>query len=118
MRAYLWARLHDESAVYCAAELRLTPETNPPRDLPVLNYFEIDWWQWVGFVEAGRVAPSYDGDLFTDDLKVDGGLGLRLMTSRNVVRLEWAVFDEGSSVWAMFQQPFARCAHAEWQPVV
>lgn len=108
MRAYPSARFHDKSAVYYAAELRLIPQTNPLRDIPVLDYFEIDWWQVVGFVEAGRVAPKYDGDLFTKDLKLDGGLGLRFMTFRNVVRLDWAVSEEGSSVWAMFQQPFAR----------
>ena len=74
----------------------------------MLNYFEIDWWQLVPFVEAGRVSDEYDGDLFFKDLKVDAGIGLRLMAFRAVVRLDWAVSDEGSSVWAMIQQPFSR----------
>ena len=42
------------------------------------------------------------------DLKVDAGVGLRFMAFRGVVRLDWAVGDEGSSVWAMFAQPFSR----------
>ena len=60
------------------------------------------------FVEAGRVAPEYDSDLFFKDLKYDAGIGLRFMAFRAVVRLDWAVSDEGNSVWAMISQPFSR----------
>jgi len=108
MRAYPSNRFNDKSAVYYSAELRLIPQTQPLRNLPVLNYFEIDWWQIVPFVEVGRVSDTYDSDLFFKDLKVDAGIGLRLMTFRAVVRLDWAVSDEGSSVWAMISQPFSR----------
>lgn len=108
MRAYPSGRFHDKSAVYYSAELRFIPQTQPLRDLPLLNYFEIDWWQLVPFVEAGRVSDKYDGDLFFKDLKVDAGIGLRLMAFRTVVRLDWAVSEEGNSFWAMIQQPFSR----------
>ena len=108
LRAYPSNRFHDKSAVYYAAELRLIPQTQPLRNLPILNYFEIDWWQLVPFVEAGRVNNEYNTDLFFKDLKVDAGVGLRFMAFRGVVRLDWAVGDEGSSVWAMFAQPFSR----------
>ena len=108
MRAYPTGRFHDKAAVYYSAELRFIPQTQPLRDLPLLNYFEIDWWQVVPFVEAGRVNDEYNSDLFFKDLKVDAGIGLRLMAFRAVVRLDWAVSEEGSSVWAMIQQPFSR----------
>ncbi len=108
MRAYPSGRFHDKSAVYYSAELRFIPQTQPLRDLPILNYFEIDWWQLVPFVEAGRVSDEYNGDLFFKDLKVDAGIGLRLMAFRTVVRLDWAVSEEGNSVWAMISQPFSR----------
>lgn len=108
LRAYPSGRFNDKAAVYYGAELRLIPEANPLRDLPILDYFEIDWWQLVGFVEAGRVGRSYDTDLFTDDLQFDAGLGFRLMAFRTVVRLDWAASDEGSSIWAMVSQPFGR----------
>lgn len=108
MRAYPSNRFHDKAAVYYSAELRLIPQTQPLRDLPLLNYFEIDWWQLVPFIEAGRVHDEYDGDLFFKDLKVDAGIGLRLMTYRSVVRLDWAVSEEGSSIWAMVSHPFSR----------
>jgi len=108
MRAYPSGRFRDKSAVYYAAELRLIPKYQPLHDLPIISYFEIDWWQIVPFVEAGRVGPEYNSDLFTKDLKWDAGLGLRIMAYRAVFRLDFAVSDEGSSVWAMISQPFSR----------
>ena len=108
MRAYPSGRFNDKAAVYYSAELRLMPQTQPLRDLPLLNYFEIDWWQVVPFIEAGRVNNEYNAALFYKDLKVDAGIGLRLMAYRSVVRLDWAVSDEGSSIWAMIEQPFSR----------
>jgi len=108
MRAYPSGRFRDKSAVYYAAELRLIPDYQPLHDVPIIKYFEIDWWQVVPFVEAGRVGPDYNSDLFFKDLKWDAGIGIRMMAFRAVVRLDWAVSDEGSSVWAMISQPFAR----------
>jgi outer membrane protein assembly factor BamA len=108
MRAYPSGRFRDKSAVYYAAELRLIPDYQPLHDLPIIKYFQIDWWQIVPFVEAGRVGPEYNSDLFFKDLKVDAGIGLRLMAFRAVVRLDWAVSEEGNSVWAMIEQPFSR----------
>ncbi len=108
MRAYPSGRFVDKSAVYYSAELRLIPQTQPLRDFPFLNYFEIDWWQIVPFIEAGRVGDEYNSDLFIKDLKFDAGIGLRFMTFRSVVRLDIAVSDEGASAWAMISQPFSR----------
>lgn len=108
MRAYPSGRFKDKAAVYYAAEMRLMPEYQPLRNLPVLNYFEVDWWQVVPFVEVGRVAPDYNSDLFVKSMKWSTGVGLRLMAFRLPVRLDFAVSDEGASVWAMFAQPFSR----------
>jgi hypothetical protein len=108
LRAYPGNRFHDKAAVYYAAELRLLPRYQPLRDLPVIRYFEIDWWQVVPFLEVGRVGPEFDADLFTKDLKWSAGIGLRFMAFRVPVRLDFAASDEGSSFWAMIQQPFSR----------
>jgi outer membrane translocation and assembly module TamA len=83
-------------------------EYKPLRALPVVKYFEIDWWQLVPFVELGRVAPEYDADLFLKDLKWSAGIGLRMMAFRTPVRLDIATSSEGTTVWAMFGQPFSR----------
>ena len=108
MRAYPLGRFQDKSAVYYSAEIRLIPRLPSLREVPILEYFEIDWLQVVAFVEAGRVAPKYDRDLFTKDLKFDAGIDLRLMAFRNVFRVGYAVSDEDSSIWAMFNQTFGR----------
>jgi outer membrane protein assembly factor BamA len=108
LRAYPTGRFRDKAAVYYAAELRVIPQTQPLRDLPVLKYFEIDWWQLAPFAELGRVGPEYNSDLFFEDLKWSAGIGLRLMAFRQPVRLDFATSDEGSSAWAMFGQPFSR----------
>jgi Omp85 superfamily domain len=108
MRAYPSGRFHDKSAVYYAAEWRLMPQTQPLKNIPLLNYFQIDWWQVAPFIEAGRVGPDYDADLFFKDLKWDVGVGLRLMAFRAVVRLDFAVGEEGAAAWAMISQPFSR----------
>ena len=108
LRAYPTGRFHDKAAVYYAAELRLIPNMQPLRNLPLLNYFEIDWWQLVPFAEVGRVGPKYESDLFFKDLKWSAGVGLRVMAFRTPVRLDIAASDEGTSVWAMISQPFSR----------
>ena len=108
MRAYPIARFHDKSAVYYSAELRMIPRANPLRDLPLIKYFNIDWLQLVGFVEAGRVGSDLNSELFVDDIKYDGGISLRLMAFHAVVRLDWAVSNEGNSIWAMYEQTFGR----------
>jgi len=108
LRAFPQGRFHDKSAVYYGAELRLIPQVNGLNKWPLLKYLEIDWWQVVGFVEAGRVAPEYTTDLFTKDLKWDVGLSFRVMAFRLPLRLDWAVSDEDYSIWAMYSQPFAR----------
>ncbi|HIE55693.1 MAG TPA: hypothetical protein EYP90_11010, partial [Chromatiaceae bacterium] len=108
LRAYPAGRFHDKSAVYYGAELRMMPQVNGLDRLPLLKHLEIDWWQLVGFVEAGRVAPEYENDLFYKDLKWDFGLSLRVMTFRVPMRLDWALSEEGYSIWAMYGQPYSR----------
>jgi hypothetical protein len=108
LRGYPGNRFHDKAAVYYAAELRFLPRYQPLRDLPVIRYFEIDWWQVVPFVEVGRVGSEFDSELFTKDLKWSAGVGLRIMAFRIPIRLDFAASPEGSSFWAMIQQPFSR----------
>ena len=108
LRGYASQRYNDKAAVHYSAELRLIPQIQPLHDVPILNYFQIDWWQIVPFVEAGRVSAKYNSDLYFKDLKWNAGLGIRLMTFRAVVRLDFAVGEEGASVYAMISHPFSR----------
>ena len=108
MRAYPSGRFNDKSAIYYTAELRLIPKTDSLLDAKLLNYFEVDWLQLAPFIEAGRVGPSYKSSLFYEDLKYSVGIDLRMMAFRNVLRIGWALTEEGNQVWAMIGQPFSR----------
>ncbi|MEA3292001.1 MAG: hypothetical protein U9Q71_06855 [Pseudomonadota bacterium] len=106
LRGYAQDRFRDKASIYYSAEYRVTPQWNPFREMPVINYFEIDWWQLALFGELGRVAPSWDlGDLHSD-MKPDVGIDLRFMTKKAVVRVGLANGDDGTAMWAMVNHPF------------
>ena len=104
MRAYDTNRFSDKAAIYGTAEYRAILDWNPFRKneyIPVA----IDWLQLVGFVEAGRVNDTYNGDLF-QDMKFDAGVSLRAMAAQVPVRIDVAYGDEGVNFWVMVFQPF------------
>lgn len=73
-RGYPFYRFHDKAAWNASAEYRLTPRWSPFDD-----YKWFKWWEVVPFVEAGRVAPYFNHEVFLKDLKFSGGIGLRMM---------------------------------------
>ena len=99
-------RFNSKSSAYGALELRLTPESNPLGKIKLLKFLNIDWWQFVGFGQVGRVADEYNFDPLTSDLRWDFGLRLRLMATKAVVRLDMGISEEGMAVWAMVGNPF------------
>jgi hypothetical protein len=105
LRGYPAHRFHDSAALYGCAELRVIPDWNPLRG-GILQPLQIDWLQFVGFAEAGRVAPSWSLSTFFDDPKWSAGIGTRLMARRTVVRLDAAWSDESWALWAMVGHPF------------
>ncbi|WP_019616058.1 BamA/TamA family outer membrane protein [Psychromonas ossibalaenae] len=105
MRAYDNNRFSDKAAVYTALEYRIIPEFNPMQDQN-WSPFAIDWFQTVLFVEAGRVAESYDISTLFSDMKYDVGFSLRALAAKVPVRFEYAHGSEGSSMWVMLNQPF------------
>jgi hypothetical protein len=107
MRAYPSQRFNDKAAIYYAAEWRMIPWWNPFDRWPLLQkHLEIAWWQWVPFVEVGRVAPSWNLDELHSDMKWDAGFGIRAMAKGIVVRVGTAVSEEGFGVQMMVSQPF------------
>lgn len=106
MRGYDSNRFHDKASLYASAEYRYTLKHNPIQDIDWLRFLNLDWFQLVGFVEAGQVASSYDLKQLTSDMKIDGGVSLRALTAGLVVRADYAVSEEGSHMWFMINQPF------------
>lgn len=106
MRAFPNNRFNDRSVIYTTAEYRYTPFWNPIGETSWLRWLKMDWMQLVGFVEGGRVAGEYSVSELFSDWKADIGVGLRAMMAGGVVRLDYAISEEGSTVWVMFGQPF------------
>jgi len=106
LRAYPSYRFNDKVAIYYGAEIRLIPDWNPLGRVSLLDFFDIDWMQLVGLVEAGRVADQWSGEVFYNDLHWDAGIGIRFMARKVVVRLDTAFSNEGWSVVAMAGQAF------------
>jgi len=106
LRAYPTYRFNDKAAVFYAAEFRLIPRANPLGETKWLKWLDIDWWQFVPFVELGRVAPSWNFKELHTDMKWDVGMGFRFMAQRAVFRIDTAVTDGAWSTWAMVGHPF------------
>ncbi|MBW2245668.1 MAG: BamA/TamA family outer membrane protein [Deltaproteobacteria bacterium] len=107
MRGFASSRFHDKAAIYYAAEYRMTPKWNPFDDIGwVKKYLDIAWWQWVPFVEVGRVAPSWSMSELHSSMKWDVGFGIRAMAKGLVVRVDTAVSKEEFGVQMMVGHPF------------
>jgi len=107
MRGYSPNRFSDRAAIYYCAELRFTMNWNPFDEMDwIQKYLGVQWVQIVPFVEVGRVAPKYDLEELHSDMKVDGGLGFRLLAKGMTVRIDFAGSDEGFKTQMIIMQPF------------
>lgn len=106
MRGFQANRFNDRSVIYGTAEYRYTLQWNPVENVSWLRWLKLDWFQLVGFAEAGRVADDYSFSELFSDIKVDAGIGIRAMTAGTVVRLDMAASEEGGAAWVMFSHPF------------
>jgi len=106
MRGFQDRRFHDKAGLYYSIEYRVIPQWQPLSDINWLRPFQIDWWQFAVFAEAGRVAPEWNISTLNSDLKLDAGVSFRIMAFKNVGRLDFAFSDEDWSVIAFLGHPF------------
>jgi len=106
MRGFDQNRFHDKAVIYGSAEYRYTLKSNPVEDVNWLKFLKLDWFQLVGFVEAGRVGAEYSADELLTDMKFDFGVSLRALTAGLVVRADIAHSNEGTNTWVMVDHPF------------
>jgi len=66
----------------------------------------IPWWQWVGFIEVGRVNDQYDLAELHSSMKTSVGGGVRALVYELVIRVDAAVSEEGGEVQMFFNHPF------------
>lgn len=106
LRSYPSERFNDKAAIYYSAEYRFTPRANPLGRISLLHWSKIDWWQFVGFIEMGRVAPQWQLKTLHKEMQQTLGFGLRAMALRSTVRLDVAFSDETWQIYAMVGHPF------------
>ncbi|MDC5820278.1 BamA/TamA family outer membrane protein [Vibrio europaeus] len=106
LRGYTSGRFHGRSAVHYSAEYRVIPEWQPLDEIPLLNYYDLPWWQWVFFAEAGRVADQYDFKTLHRDMKWNLGGAVRFQVEGIVVRAEYAQGADEGTFRVMINQPF------------
>ena len=106
LRAYPIERFNDRAAIYYGLEYRVIPKSAIFHRISWLEIVGFQWWEVVAFAEAGRVAPSWDLKLLHTRMKSDIGMGLRVMASNNIGRLDFAVSSEQFTIWAVVGHPF------------
>ncbi|MCK8046785.1 hypothetical protein MSG37_17995 [Shewanella sp. 1CM18E] len=106
LRGYTSKRFTGRSAVLYSAEYRVQPRWQPLQEWPVFNLYDIPWWQWVAFAEAGQVSNEFSASALHDDLKWSAGIGARFEVESVVVRAELAFSEESNQFWIMVNQPF------------
>jgi len=104
MRGYDNNRYSDKATFYATAEYRAVLDYNPFKNNPILPV-PVDWFQVVGFIEAGRVHDTYNFDLL-NEMKYDVGISLRALIAQLPVRFDLAYGEEGTNIWLMINQPF------------
>lgn len=106
MRGYTSNRFHDKASIYTTAEYRYTLRYNPIKNVSWLRFLHLDWFQLVGFVEGGRVAPSYTSSELFSNWKSDVGIAVRALAAGVIVRFDIANSEEGTNFWVMVGHPF------------
>jgi len=101
------SRFSDRAAILYTVEYRLTPTWNPlPRIGLLGSDIVIDWIQWVGFIEVGRVAPEWKLGTLHESMKWNAGLSMRFWANTVLLRLDLGVSSEGSQVQMTVSHPF------------
>ncbi len=99
-RAYYQNRFTDKAFLYYGAELRQLLPGNP------LAGLRVHWLQAAAFAEVGRVAPAWSPGRLHEHMHESVGVGLRLMFTDLVLRLDVARGREGSLVQMFMGQAF------------
>ena len=107
LRGYATNRFHGRSAVSYSAEYRVKPQWQPLQGVPLLgDWYDLPWWQWIVFVDVGRVADTFSASELHTDMKYNVGAGIRFKAEGVTGRVELAAGEEGSRLVAFINQPF------------
>ena len=105
-RGYATNRFNDKAAINYQVEYRHVPTKNPLNRFSLLEPLHIRWIQYVGFVEVGRVADTWNLDTLHSSMKTSVGVGARVLALGLVVRADLAASEEGPQVQMFIGQVF------------
>ena len=106
LRGYSSKQFVGRSAVLYSSEYRMQPKWQPLQTLPIFNLYNVPWWQWVVFAEAGQVSDELNFNELHQDMKWTLGAGMRFEVEGVVVRTEFAYSGDERQFWVMVNQPF------------
>ncbi len=106
LRGYYSGRFFDRSAVAYSAEYRIIPAWQPLKELPIFKTYNIPWWQWVFFIDAGNVNDNYNLVELHEEFEYSIGSSLRLSVEGVVLRMDYSVSKEESQFRVLVNQPF------------
>ncbi|WP_261922922.1 BamA/TamA family outer membrane protein [Shewanella sp. NFH-SH190041] len=106
LRGYSARRFTGRSALLYTLEYRVQPHWQPLQQWPVFNFYDVPWWQWVLFAEAGQVSDNFSASALHDDMHWSLGGGVRFEVESVVVRAEMGVSADSKQFWVMVSQPF------------
>ncbi len=82
------------------------PDWNSLKNFTLKGKLDVDWIQYIGFVELGRVAPGWDLGTLHKDMKWSAGLGIRVMANHIVIRADIAGSAEDVQSQMFIGHPF------------
>ena len=106
LRAYPASRFNDQAGILYTLEYRYLLDWNPLKDFTWGGRLDLAWFELVGFGEVGRVAPSWSLSTLHENMKYDGGVGIRAMVNHVVVRIDFAMGPEGFATQMFVGHPF------------
>jgi hypothetical protein len=78
MRAYSSQRFKTTGPISTMRRATPDPELEPVHAWPAFQeYVDVEWLQFVPFLELGRVAPSWELDELHSDMKWSAAFGIR-----------------------------------------
>jgi hypothetical protein len=107
-RSYPEARFTDAASLLYTLEYRIIPNWNPLKNWGFLRKMNvnIDWIQFVAFIESGRVAPNWDIKKLNTNMQYDYGLGIRFFANEMLIRVDGGFSKEDSQVQMFIGQSF------------
>ncbi|WP_244325673.1 hypothetical protein [Shewanella aestuarii] len=105
-RGYSSKEYTGRSAINYALEYRVKPKWQPLQDWPLFNLYQVPWWQWTVFAEAGQVSDEFNLQSLHQDMLFTVGAGVRFEIEQMVVRADFAKGSEQSQFWVMVNQTF------------